>query len=112
MDRPGVYNLSLYRGDSYIYHFLIWDDEALTIPSDLNGVVARAQIRDRQNGALLIEGQCSIVLPNTIVMEIRADDWIDVERRDTGYWDLQTVQNIIVTTLLAGRVEFAGEATL
>ena len=109
---PAAYNLDLYRGDSATYNFVFWDDAEHTLPSDLTGVTARAQVRDMFNGTLLIETHCAIVLPNTVQMDIERTDWQYFPRRDRGVWDLQLMYpDTTVSTMLRGNVAFISDVT-
>src|SRR5215471_18093727 len=50
---PGTYGLDLYRGDTYAWRFVLWQDAAKTQPVDLTGAVVGAQVRATHDGDLL-----------------------------------------------------------
>jgi hypothetical protein len=96
--------LTIYQGDTYEWTFTLWADPARTVPVDLTGVDAKAEIRDRPGGALLIDLPLTVTLPNVIAAELKRDDSLKLTRR-TARWDLQlTLADKSVTTIIAGHV--------
>ena len=107
---PGKFPLLLYRGDSYHWSFVLWTDTAKTVPADLTGVVAKAQIRDKPAGATIVATVCNVALPNTITMDLDAAS--SARLPPTGAWDLQlTYPNGDVATVLAGAVTTTPDVT-
>src|SRR5580765_7264627 len=85
---PGQYDLELYRGDTARYRFVLWQDEAKTLPIDLTGVTVTAQIRDQPNsGTIRLQLTCATTLPNTIEVTVPSDGAANLHQR--GAWDLQ-----------------------
>ena len=119
--RPGTFPLNLYRGDTGRWLFRLWSDAEKTLPVDLAGNTAVAQIRDEVNGTLLVSMSCVISLPNIINMTLLATDSstlpTDVPCQDVapytiGVWDLQlTYTGGDILTLLTGPVKVAGDVT-
>lgn len=112
MTRPASYPLSIYRGDSYRWRFAFWVDNAKTIPMDLSGVVAAAQIRDKPDGQVM-DLDCSVTQPNFVDVAIGVDQW-----DDSGYtafgggWDLQlTYPSGDIVTVVAGAVKIQQDVT-
>jgi len=118
--KPGTYPLNLYRGDTGRWRFQLWDDIDKTIPTDLTGVVAVAQIRDMPSGKLLAPLGCTIVLPNVVEMVLEAVDSMKLPTEagcvsstsTAGAWDLELTYPVgDVLTLLAGPVKVTADVT-
>lgn len=108
---PGTYDLGLYRGDTSSWKFRLWSDKAKTIPLNLDGVVAKAEYRDVPGGTVLITFDCSILLPNTVSMDLTSTMWDDVAVQD-GVWDLElTFPDGAVKTPVAGDVVVTPDVT-
>jgi len=108
--KPGTYNMIIYRGDSYRWQFNLWADPAKTVPTDLNGVETKAEIRDKPGGAFVCPLTVDIEMPNTIHLSISAaaSSTLPV----TGVWDLQlTYPDGVVTTVLGGGVTVTPDVT-
>jgi len=106
---PGVYQLSIYCGDSYRWQFKLWTDAGKTQPVDLSGVTAKAEIRDRAGGKVLGELVCLVTLPNIIDASI---DAVASQTLRNGVWDLQlTYAGGDVSTVLAGPVKATIDVT-
>ena len=104
---PGDLPLSLYRGDSSAFTVRVWSDAAHTIPGDLAGATAAAELRQ---GAEVITLDC-VVVENSVDVALAADAWGTVGP-GTGRWDLQlTWPDGRVYTVLAGLVTIAGDVT-
>lgn len=111
MSLPGKYSLSLYRGDSYAWRFLLWTDAEKTQPADLTGVTAKAEIRDRSGGTSIMELDCTVELPNIVRVELTADMWLPWTLV-RGVWDLQlTYLTGEVITILGGDVTVTADVT-
>jgi len=109
---PGKYPLSLYRGDSYSWSFVLWTDTDKTLPADLTGVTAKAQIRDRPGGTKeIITLACEVVMPNTVAMILDAASSARLATT-AAVWDLQlTYESGEVATILAGAVTVTADVT-
>ena len=109
---PGKYDLDLYRGDSYGWRFALYtkDDQGVKSPVDLTGAVAKAEFRAKSGGALVMEFDCTIMLPNFVDMTISPDSWVDALKK--GIWDLEvTLPGPAVHTPLAGKVTVTDDVT-
>lgn len=111
MSLPGTYSLSLYRGDSYAWQFVLWTDAEKTQPADLTGVTAKAEIRDRSGGSSIMELLCTVELPNTVRVELTADTWLGWLLAK-AVWDLQlTYPGGEVITVVSGSVTVTADVT-
>src|SRR4051812_50157975 len=100
---PGSLPLALYRGDSGSWRFVLWADTAKTIPADLAGVIAKAEIRDKVAGSNITALPCTVEMPNAILMTLSATASAKLPVK--GVWDLQlTYPEGQVSTVLAGGV--------
>ena len=107
---PGKYDLDLYRGDSYGWRVILWDDDDKTVPTDLTGAVVEAEFRDKPGGAAIVNFETSITLPNVIDVRFTAELWENAPCK--GVWDLEiTFPGGNVMTPLAGRVTVAADIT-
>ena len=108
---PGVYDLNLYRGDTYAWKFTLWQDAEKTLPVDLTGAVARAEIRNASGGTTVATLDCEITLPNVIDVRMTALMWEDAPSKGGG-WDLEvTFLDGTVRTYVAGKVRVTGDIT-
>lgn len=108
--KPGTYDLDLYRGDSYAWRFILWQDEAKTIPTDLVDATSSAQIRDKADGAKVVDLNCSIELPNFVDVAITPELYATCPSK--GSWDLQiTFVNGDVYTPIRGSVVVTADIT-
>lgn len=110
MDRPGAYNLQLYRGDTYGWTFVLWNDESKTVPLDLTGVIANAHIASSAGSPAIATLVCTI-LANQITVTFPVDLWdqLTVKR---GVWDLElTYPSGDVFTVVAGSVSVTTDVT-
>jgi hypothetical protein len=107
---PSTYALDLYRGDTYHWSFVLWDDTDKTVPHDLTGVVVKAEIRDRPGGSVVSPLALTVILPNTI--DAAMDAAQSAQLPDAGVWDLQlTYPDNFVATVLAGDVTVTPDVT-
>jgi hypothetical protein len=107
---PGKYDLGLYRGDSYAWRFQLWDDADQTEETDLTGVTAAAEIRDKSAGLQIVALDCAITLPNIIDVEMTPAMWADCPTK--GIWDLQlTYTGGDVHTVVRGAVAVTPDVT-
>jgi hypothetical protein len=110
---PGIYDLTVYRGDTYRYRFTLWLDAGRTQPADLTNAVAKAEIRTKAGGELLGVMECTITLPNIV------DGLLDAETTQLlspkgAVWDLQLAFGdppTDVKTALAGTVVVTADVT-
>jgi len=106
---PENYPLSLYRGDTERWQFRLWTDAAHSVPADLAGVVAKAEIRERPGGEHVTPMGCTIT-GNYIDMVLTAEDCGQLPSK--GVWDLQlTYAGGDVLTILSGEVVVAPGVT-
>ena len=107
---PGVYNLDLYRGDTYRWQFKLWTDAEKTDPADLADVTVKAEIRDKPGGLTITPLTCTITEPNIIdaVLSSAASQLLGAK----AAWDLQlTYASGDVATVLAGTVTVTADVT-
>lgn len=105
---PGDLPLSLYRGDSYAWTVRVWGDDAHTVPGDLAGAAAAAEVR---KGADVVTLACTVTEPNVIDILLPSDGW-GAMGPGVGRWDLQlTWPDGRVYTVLAGAVTVVGDVT-
>lgn len=106
---PGYYRLEIYRGDTTRWQFVLWRDDAKTIPVDLAGVAVSAQLRDHPNGKVYATLGCTITAPNKVNATLATADAAQVVN---GAWDLQlTYGSGDVVTALAGDVWVVPDVT-
>ena len=106
--RPAILDLDFYRGDSERLQVTFWDKDRQ--PVDLTDVSARAEIRDRPAGTIVIPMTCVVTLPNIIDVTLKADDSRNLP--PAGVWDLQlTYASGEVGTPLAGQVKVTPDVT-
>lgn len=102
--RPASVDLSIYRGDSSSWEFILWHDDERSEPVDLTGVTPKAEIRDRAGGTLMLELPLRVTLPNVIEADLSPEDSQKLTRR-IGVWDLQlTLPDDWVATVISGHV--------
>ena len=108
---PGVFNLDLYRGDTYRWQFKLWTDAEKTDPADLSDVTVKAEIRDKPGGTKITPLTCTITEPNIIdvVLSAAASQLLDAK----GAWDLQlTYPSGDVQTIVSGAVQVQADVTM
>jgi hypothetical protein len=106
---PGNFNLNVYLGDSYNWQFQLWQDAAMTLPVDLTGTTAKAQIRKSAGATGPIEMTCTVTLPNTVVVALSAAQSATCFN---GVWDLELDgPSGAVTTVVAGTVTVTPDVT-
>ncbi|SRR5580765_4079158 len=106
---PADYPLELYRGDSGHWRFKFSSGSGQ--PSDLTGVTAKAEIRDRAGGTYIVPMTCTITLPNIIDMSLAAVDSAKL-LLNKGAWDLQLTYNGgEVKTPIGGAVTVTADVT-
>jgi hypothetical protein len=106
--QPASYWLDIYRGDTRRLQVQLWDQNDVAL--DLTGVVAKAEIRDRPGGTVIIPFDCSITLPNIISLTLSAANSHLLPPQ--GAWDLQlTYASGDVKTPVAGQVQVTADVT-
>lgn len=109
--RPGIYDLALYRGDTYAWKFTLWKDFVGGAPADLTGVIAKAEIRDKPGGVLVVAMVCTVTQPNIVDVKLSAGAWTSFTAT-TAAWDLQlTYPQGDVVTIVAGAVKVTLDVT-
>jgi len=107
---PGRFDLNLYRGDSYAYRFVLWQDDLQSVAVDLTGATAEAEIRERSAGVAVTVLTTTVTLPN--IVEVAVDPAMYVTVPAKGVWDLQlTFADGSVQTPVAGAVTVTGDVT-
>lgn len=110
MPLPGVYDLELYRGDTYSWRFRMWADAGQTVPVDLTGATVKSEVREKSAGTIIVPLDATITVPNTVDVELNADDWTMLPT--TGVWDLQlTFADGSVRTPVGGKVTTHSDVT-
>ena len=108
--KPGVYNLDVYRGDSYAWRLWLWADAARTEPLDLTGCVLKSEVRDKAGGATVVELDVTVTLPNIVDLALSAADCKLCPSK--GVWDLQvTFPSGDVRTVIGGTVSVDPDVT-
>ena len=106
---PVKYDLQLYRGDYYQKEFRFYDldENNNKIPSNLNGVVAVAQVRDSTdfNAALIINFSVGII-DNVITITTTPVQTQNIEA-GSYVWDLQVGD----VTKLYGKIKIIGDVS-
>lgn len=107
---PVKYNLSVYRGDTKRLELLMFGDTANTIPTDLTGVTALSQIRDKLDGVVVGLLDCEVVVPNIVNVVLTSD--VSAALPPKGVWDLQlTFLSGDVNTPVSGTVTVTSDVT-
>lgn len=113
MTTPARYDLEVYRGDTNAWTFTLWTDEAATVPMDLTGYVAHAQVRTKPGApTVLAELAATVELPNTVRVDLDAEGSAALPTCG-GAWDLQLTNGTTghVRTVLAGAVHVTADVT-
>ena len=114
MSTPARYDLDVYRGDSEAWTFTLWSDAAATVPMDLTGYTARAEVRvkpDAPDLAALLA--TSIELPNTVRVDLDAATSAGLPACRGAAWDLQLSSDAgTVRTVVAGAVNVTADVTV
>jgi hypothetical protein len=108
---PGTYDLALYRGDTYSWRFVLWQDDQRSDPVDLTGAQAAAEIRDKPSGAKIVPLDVAITAPNLIDVSLPASRWAGTFPL-AGQWDLEvTFADTSVSTVVRGTVAVTADIT-
>lgn len=107
---PASYALTVYRGDTYSWDFVLWDDTDKTQPTDLTGVEVKAEIRDRPAGGVIIPLDLDVE-GNIIHARLDAAASAQLPVPD-AVWDLQlTYDTGTVVTIIGGAVKVTADVT-
>jgi hypothetical protein len=107
---PTEYDLDVYRGDTYVWTFTVFEDDGTT-PYGLTDATAEAEIRVATGSPVLATLVCTITQPNTIEVALAAAD-SGMLSAAVLRWDLQlTWPGDTVTTIVAGAVNVTGDIT-
>lgn len=99
---PAYFSLEFYRGDDFRKQFRLWADKKKTIPADLTGAEASADIRAAPMALPAASLEC-VITGNVIDVSLPGPDTILVPKN--GYWDLQiTYASGEIRTVVAGGV--------
>jgi hypothetical protein len=108
---PGNFNLNMYRGDSYAWRFILWNDAVKVDPVDLADATVAAEIREKPGGLTILVMPCVVTLPNIIDITKEPDMYADCPVK--GVWDLQVTFTTSgeVHTPIAGSVSVSPDVT-
>ena len=107
---PGKFNLDLYRGDSYAWRFILWADDAQTVPVDLTGATVAAEIRDKSAGTHIVDLDVVVTQPNIVDVAMTPTMYDTCPSK--GVWDLQVAfADGQVHTPVAGAVTVTPDVT-
>jgi hypothetical protein len=111
MSTPGAYNLVIYRGDTATWQFVLWEDVGKTVPFDLTGASAKAEIRSRPGGVLMVTLDVSLAMPNTVIVSLSEANSLTLNG-GVYAWDLPvTLSSGTVQTMVAGPVTVTEDVT-
>lgn len=106
---PQQMSLAVYRGDCYHWTFTLWTDESGTVPYDLTGAVAAAEIRAKPGSPVIADLTCTVVQPNTVEVDLPSEASALLSGK--AVWDLQVTMDGCVKTLVAGAVTVTADVT-
>ncbi len=108
MSMPKEYHLTIYRGDSYRWQYVLWLDSARTQPVDLTGVTVAAALRQSSTTTPLA---CTVT-DNTIDVVLVPATSAALAVTSSGRWDLQlTYPTGDIKTIVAGTLTVRGDVT-
>lgn len=111
MTLPTIYDLGIYRGNTFRMQLTAWQDDAETVPLDLTGATAAAEIRDKAMGKLLATLDVVLTPPNTVDLELHASVTATLAPGKRA-WDLEVaLANGDIRTVLAGAVQVVANVT-
>lgn len=106
----GIFDLNLYRGDSYTWRFVLWADENRTEPVDLSDATVEAEIREKSAGVSITSLDCAITLPNVIDVSVTPVMYLTIPAK--AMWDLElTFDGTRVHTPIKGAVAVTPDVT-
>jgi len=109
MSLPQTYALVLYRGDSARWQFRLWADAAKTVPVDLTGATASAEIRRNPGSTPVVSLTCDVAANIiTVTLTSVASQALPA----VAYWDLQlTYASGDIRTIVTGTVHVSADVT-
>lgn len=111
MSAPANFALTIYRGDSGGWQFVLWNDPEKTDAVDLTGVTPKAEIRNRHGGNRITPLTCTVSPPNIIDMTLSAETSHTLPAGQQ-VWDLQlTYPGGDVSTVVNGLVVVTADVT-
>jgi len=111
MALPTTYDLGIYRGDTFRMQLTAWQDDAETIPLDLAGATATAEIRSKAGGKLLATIDVTLTAPNIVDLELLPAVTATLAPGKRA-WDLEvSLANGDTRTVLAGAVTVVADVT-
>lgn len=113
MSAPAFFALEVYQGDSEAWAFSFWSDPAATVPLDLEGYEARAEIRAKPGApSVLATLSCEVTLPNVVTVRLPPEESAALSPC-SGSWDLEVSLPgaEYVRTLVAGPVTVTAQVT-
>jgi hypothetical protein len=107
---PGAYAMTIYRGDTSAWTFVLWADFDKTDPVDLTGYTVKSEIRNAPGGSTIVPLDLVVTAPN--IIEASLSTAASRLLPASGRWDLQlTDATGVVMTVLAGPVKVVGDIT-
>lgn len=107
---PGKFDLALYRGDSFHWKFVLWQDDQQSIPVDLTDSTVAAEIREKSAGVSIVSLGCVVTVPNIIDVTMTPEMYVTCPK--IGVWDLQITSPVgDVHTVVAGAVNVTADVT-
>jgi hypothetical protein len=107
---PGKFDFSMYRGDSYAWRFVLWTDDAKTVPLNLTGAAVDLEVRDKPAGSIVFPIPCVIVPPNNVDVIFTPEMYDGCPAK--GVWDMQiTFSDGEVQTPIGGSVSITQDIT-
>lgn len=108
--QPGTFNFNLYRGDSYAWRFLLWEDDEKTLPVNLTGATLKLEVRTGPGGAILLTMPCVVTLPNIVDLAMTPAMYDGLLAK--GVWDMEiTFADGQVKTPIAGSMSINPDIT-
>lgn len=112
MTLPATKNITIYQGDTFVFPFRVKTRSGInTVPVDLTGASAQAQIRAK-DGTILAEFAAEITDPLEGQVRLTLSNTQTAALTQKGIWDCQIIRaDGTVKTYLAGQVSLAKEVT-
>jgi hypothetical protein len=107
------FDLELRAGDTETRVFYFWQDEAMTVPTDLTGRTYRAEFRTAKNDDSTASASLAIV-PGVGTVTVTLTPTQTRALRDVGrrfFWDLEENAAGVITTIVAGSVTLVDDVT-
>lgn len=108
---PTTVPLNIYRGDDHAWTLTLYTDAAQTVPDNLTGATAKAEIRAVSGGTVLAPLTCAVTLPNIVAVTLPAAATVPLPAGRLK-WDLQlTWPDNSRRTAVAGPVFVTADVT-